>query len=181
MPIHQCRLRSRLLASWVPRYEPDFSYCNFRVVAITPSDSRAKDTGCTPCKTSVRQVPDLVLSVAIMRERGLVNFLRPGDSLRALRIALKAGPLVAMISHSAHSAPDAPAIVDAQGQLSYGELETQTNALARGFLDTGMSRHDVAGVLCRDHRGMVLAVITVAAKLGIRLVFLNTGLAASRS
>ena len=124
----------------------------------------------------VRRICDGVRSAAILLRRGLVRPLRAGESLRALRVARRAGPFAAMIVAAAHSAPDSPAVADERGTVSYGELERLGNALARGLLETGVRAGAVVGILCRDSRGMVLALVA-AGKLGARVVLLNTGLA----
>jgi len=124
--------------------------------------------------STLRRGYDLVLSVEILRRRGLLRPLRLDESLRTLRVARKAGPFAAMIVAPARDAPDAPAIVDERGTLTYGELDTQGNALARGLIETGIRSGDVAGILCRNHRGMVLTLLA-AGKLGVRVVFMNTG------
>ena len=129
-----------------------------------------------PTPSMLRQAVDILRSVAILRKRGLINPLRPDDSLRTLRAARKAGPFVAMISYSARNAPDAPAIVDSRRVLTYGELEEKATVLARGLQQIGIRSCDVAGVLCRDHNGMALSLIA-AGKLDVRLVFMNTGFA----
>jgi fatty-acyl-CoA synthase len=124
--------------------------------------------------STLRQTSGLVRSAGILRRRGLLRPLRLRESVRMLRVARKAGPFAAMVVATAHDAPGAPAIADDRGTLTYGELETRGNALARGLAETGIRPGDVAGILCRDHRGMVLTLIA-AGKLGIRLVFMNTG------
>jgi fatty-acyl-CoA synthase len=127
----------------------------------------------------VRRISTLLRSAAILLRRGLVRPLRPGESLAALRVARRAGPFAAMIVATARSAPDTPAVVDDDGTVSYGELETRGNALARGLAETGLRSGGVAGLLCRDSRGLVLALVA-AAKLGVRVVLLNTGLGAAQ-
>jgi fatty-acyl-CoA synthase len=124
--------------------------------------------------STFRRTSDLVRSVEILRRRGLVHPLRLDRDLRALSVARRAGPFAAMILDSARSAPDSPALVDEAGTITYGELEAQGNALARGLAETGLGPGDVAGLLCRDHRGLVLSLIA-ASKLGVRVVFMNTG------
>ncbi len=125
---------------------------------------------------NIRQAVDVLRSLAILHKRGLINPLRPHDSLRTLRVAQKAGPFVAMISYSARHTPDAPAVVDSRSVLTYGELEEKATALARGLQQLGIRSCDVAGILCRDHSGAALSLIA-AGKLGVRLVFMNTGFA----
>ena len=124
--------------------------------------------------STLRRASDLVRSVEILRRRGVAHPLRLHRDLRALSIARRAGPFPAMILDSARSAPDSPALADEAGTVTYGELEARANALAHGLVETGIGPDDVAGILCRDHRGLVLSLIA-AAKVGVRVVFMNTG------
>ena len=132
--------------------------------------------GGLPGEHVLRRAVDLARSVEILRKRRLVDPLRPHHDLRALRTARKAGPFAALVLKPARNEPHAPAITDEGGTLTYGELETRANALASGLLDFGIRPGDVVGVLCRDHRGMVLTLIATG-KLGVRAVLLNTGFA----
>ncbi|HEX3786182.1 MAG TPA: AMP-binding protein [Pseudonocardiaceae bacterium] len=124
-----------------------------------------------------RQVYELISSIEILRRRGLIRPHRISTNARTLRLARKAGPFAAMIAETAHDAPESPAIVGEHGTLSYGELERKGNALAHGLRATGITSGDIAGFLCRDDCGMVLALVA-AGKLGVRVVFLNTGFGA---
>jgi fatty-acyl-CoA synthase len=51
-----------------------------------------------------------------------------------------------------------------------------STALARGMARLGIGSGLVVAVLCRDHRGRILAM-AACGKLGARLVLMNTGLA----
>jgi len=73
-------------------------------------------------------------------------------------------------------APDAVALIDEIGQLTYAELHTRSNALARALAARGVDAGDRVALLCRNHRGFVEATIA-AAKLGADVLFLNTGFA----
>jgi fatty-acyl-CoA synthase len=114
-------------------------------------------------------------SLEIMRRRGLIRPRRLGANLRTLRVARRAGPFAAMIAETAHEDPGALAVVAEHGTLTYGELEGRANALAHGLTAAGVAAGDVAGFLCRDDCGLLVALIA-AGKLGVRAVLLNTGL-----
>jgi fatty-acyl-CoA synthase len=113
-------------------------------------------------------------AVSIIIRRGVVDPGRPLDALRAVRTARRAGPFPAMIVNPARRSPSSPAISDEHGTLTYGELEARSNALARGLGGAGVRAGDVVGLLCRNHRGMVLSIVA-ATKLGARIVLINTG------
>ena len=73
--------------------------------------------------------------------------------------------------------PNATALIDDAGSLSYRELDQRANALARGLSAAGVGPGDGIAVLCRNHRYFV--EVTVAAdRIGADLIFLNTMFAA---
>ncbi len=86
------------------------------------------------------------------------------------------GPTVAApYTAAAIRHPRRIALVDDHGSLTYRALELRSSRVALGLRAKGVARGDTIGVLCRNHRGFVEANIA-AAKLGARLVYLNTGL-----
>ncbi len=71
--------------------------------------------------------------------------------------------------------PHRDALIDTHGAITYRQLDLRTSRLAAGLQAMGVGRRSTIGVLCRNHRGFVEANIA-AAKLGVHLVYLNTGL-----
>ena len=72
--------------------------------------------------------------------------------------------------------PNRAAIIDDDGTLSYRELQSQTNTLARQLLGEGLvagAPGQAVGVLCRNGRGFVRAVFA-AALAGADVVLVNT-------
>ncbi|CAM5731396.1 acyl-CoA synthetase [Mycolicibacterium aubagnense] len=69
-----------------------------------------------------------------------------------------------------------PALVDERGTLTYRQVDDQSWALARGLRGLGVTEGSVVGLLCRDHRGLILAMVACG-KIGARLVLMNTGFA----
>ncbi|WP_036528691.1 acyl-CoA synthetase [Nocardia sp. CNY236] len=119
---------------------------------------------------------DLALGVNVMLKRRLFNPLRPDHSIRALINVLKIGPFAGVIRLVAQTKPKAAAIVDERGELTFGQLDEQSNALARGLQAQGLRSGDVVAILARDHRGLVLSLLA-SNKLGVRAVLMNTGFA----
>lgn len=72
--------------------------------------------------------------------------------------------------------PDRVGLVDELGELTFGELQRRSNALARGLAGLGVGEGDSVAIMCRNHRGFVDASIAVA-KLGADLLYLNTAFA----
>ncbi|MDT5140283.1 MAG: fatty-acyl-CoA synthase, partial [Mycobacterium sp.] len=56
------------------------------------------------------------------------------------------------------------------------QVDDQSWALAHGLQSLGVAAGSVVGLLCRDHRGLVIAM-AACGKLGARLVLMNTGFA----
>jgi acyl-CoA synthetase (AMP-forming)/AMP-acid ligase II len=64
-------------------------------------------------------------------------------------------------------------VVDERGDLTFGEIDRRTNALARALQKQGVDEGDAIALMARNHRGFVEATVA-AAKLGADLIFLNT-------
>nr|WP_228832401.1 AMP-binding protein [Nocardia brasiliensis] len=124
----------------------------------------------------LQRTAQVLRSLAVLGKRGFIHPRHLSADVRSAKIAAHCGPFPAMISYMARYEPDRAAVVDARGSISFGELERQSNALARGLAAAGIGPGDVAGVLARDHRGMVATMIATG-KLGVRLVIMNTGFA----
>ncbi|HEY5853957.1 MAG TPA: acyl-CoA synthetase [Aldersonia sp.] len=111
-----------------------------------------------------------------MRRRELFDPLRPDHALRSILNVSRFGPFAGVVASVAQRNPDAPAIEDERGTLSYGEVDGQANALARGLAARGTTPGSVVALLARDHRGLVLPLLACG-KLGVRVVLMNTGFA----
>ncbi|WP_045200141.1 AMP-binding protein [Rhodococcus sp. B7740] len=112
-----------------------------------------------------------------MQRSGIIDLKRP------LRVRAKAkavrtlGPIASGITTGARWYGHRVAIIDAGGPMTYSEVDRASNAVARDWAARGLDEDSTVAVLCRDHRGLVLAMIA-AAKLGSRLVLMNTGFSA---
>ena len=74
---------------------------------------------------------------------------------------------------AARNFPDAPALIDEAGTLTFKELDARTNALARAWAAAGIAPGDGVAIMCRNHRGWVDATLACS-KLGADALFLNT-------
>jgi fatty-acyl-CoA synthase len=113
-------------------------------------------------------------AVVVMRRAGMVVLGRPDDGLRSLVEVRRWGPAAGAVRVAARRDGAAVALIDERGPLTYTDLDRRSNALARGWTSRGLGADSVVAVLCRDHRGLVEAMLA-AAKLGARLLLLNTG------
>ena len=83
-----------------------------------------------------------------------------------------ASPALGITTAAIHY-PDATAIVDERGSLTFDELHRRSNALAHAFERMGIGYGDGVGIMCRNHRGFIEATLA-AAKLGASALYLNT-------
>ena len=98
--------------------------------------------------------------------------LRSLDLLRRWGTSIAGGYASAAVRR-----PNATALIDDDGPLSYSQLDQRANALARGLAAAGIGAGDGIAVLCRNHRYFV--EVTIAAdRIGADLIFLNTMFAA---
>jgi fatty-acyl-CoA synthase len=115
--------------------------------------------------------------VKVLAAAGVVRPVRP-DKLAHAGVTLARwgrGPAAGYIT-SAKMCPDAPAVVDELGAVTFAELDRRTNSLARALANAGVKEGDGVGIMCRNHRGFVEGTVAVA-KLGADALYLNTAFA----
>ncbi|OKI67855.1 AMP-binding protein [Micromonospora sp. CB01531] len=125
---------------------------------------------------------DLPFVVATLTRRGLLNPGRPIRVAAQLDALRKWGwSLAGELRQAAARDPGRTAIVDEHGAtLTYQELLDRTERLARSMRTRyGVRAGDRVGVLCRNHHGLVEAVVA-AMLLGADAVLVNTGLSAAQ-
>jgi acyl-CoA synthetase (AMP-forming)/AMP-acid ligase II len=110
-------------------------------------------------------------------QTGMIRPVRPDRALRAVAALQRWGPTpAAAYIGAAARYPDATALVDDRGGLTFSELNRRTNALARGLAGAGLSEGDAVAIMCRNHRGFVEAT-AACSKLGVGVLYLNTSFA----
>ena len=127
-------------------------------------------------RDAAAQLPTLVRSVDVLRRSGMVPVTRPDHALRSLIAVRRLGPVAGAAKAAALRDGRAIALIDELGPLTYQQLDTRSNALARAFADRGLGPGSVIALLARDHRGAVDTMVA-AGKLGARLLLMNTGFA----
>jgi fatty-acyl-CoA synthase len=125
---------------------------------------------------ALSQVPAAIRGFDVLRRAGLAPVSRPDQALRSLLTLRRLGPIAGAAQVAADRDDTAVAIVDELGSLTYHQLSTRANALARAFSDRGLGSTSVIALLARDHRGAVDTMIA-AGKLGARILLMNTGFA----
>jgi len=124
------------------------------------------------------QLVDSVLAKAFLArtlvEAGIVRPGRPDRLVNAAGALHRWGPTPAAgYGASAARYPDALAIVDELGTLTFAEVDDRSNRLANALADAGINEGDNVAILCRNHRGFVESVVACS-KLGANALFLNT-------
>ena len=109
-------------------------------------------------------------------ETGFLDLANPGVMVETAKNAPVFGPQATMAIQGGRKYAGLPAVVDERGTLTYRQVDDQSWALARGLQGLGVTEGSVVGLLCRDHRGLILAM-AACGKLGARLVLMNTGFA----
>jgi fatty-acyl-CoA synthase len=120
------------------------------------------------------QIVGLPPRLDVLRRAGLLDPIRPDEGIRSILTVRRLGPIAGAAQIAARRDPHALAVVDELGPLTFGELDQRSNALARALAEDGLGPDAVIAVLCRDHRWLVDCMLA-SAKLGARLLLLNTG------
>lgn len=111
-------------------------------------------------------------------ESGMLAPTRPDRLARVVKALRDWGPTMAGgYAVSASRFPDATALIDDRGELTFAEVHRRTNALAHAWSAAGIAAGDTVAILCRNHRGFVDALVA-ASKLGAHALLLNTGFSA---
>src|SRR4051812_46691521 len=97
---------------------------------------------------------------------GMFAPVRPDIAAKALAALRRWGPTPAAgYAAAAIRSPAELAIVDDRGSLTFDDVQRRTNALARAWSDSGLRAGDAVAILCRNHRGLVEAIVACS-KLG---------------
>ncbi|MCK9248916.1 MAG: AMP-binding protein [Solirubrobacteraceae bacterium] len=126
----------------------------------------------------LHRVTDKAGSTAfLVRELARAGIVGPIDPRVVPRILLALrglGPTPALgYAMNALRRPDALALIDEAGPLTYREVHERSNALAARLHDLGVGEDDAVAIMCRNHRGFIESVVA-ASKLGAHQLLLNT-------
>ena len=104
---------------------------------------------------------------------GMVRPAHPRRLATGLRGVRRYGPLGGATSLAAAIHGDAIGLTDDDGSLTFRQMEQRANALANAWRADGLRPGDTMALMGRNHRTL-FDVAFAAAKLGLRLVLLNT-------
>jgi len=107
---------------------------------------------------------------------GMLGIESPVKLWRIARVFWDYGMLGGSVAIAAIRHPTTVAVVDDRGSITYRELDDRVNAIAASWITNGLKPGDGVGVLVRNHRGFVEAVLA-ASKCGARIILMNTGFA----
>ncbi|HTU14472.1 MAG TPA: AMP-binding protein [Solirubrobacterales bacterium] len=116
---------------------------------------------------------DELKSLIVLARAGFIGPETPRRFLRILRTLHEYGPFGAAGRIAAIRHGDQPAISDEIGEITFGEMEEQTNRLTNAFAARGLDSGSTIGILCRNHR-MPLIAAFAASRAGVTAVWLNT-------
>jgi acyl-CoA synthetase (AMP-forming)/AMP-acid ligase II len=105
---------------------------------------------------------------------GIVTPTRPDRIAKAALALHRFGPTPAAgYSVSAIRYPDATAIVDDLGTLTFAAVHRRTNALGNALRARGVGEGSSVAIMCRNHRGFIDTTVALS-KLGAHALYLNT-------
>lgn len=130
----------------------------------------------TQLRQKLQRIGEAGRAVKRLVETGFLDLTDLKSTVEVAKHSRIYGPQATMAIQGGRRFANLPAIVDERGTLTYKQVDDQSWALAHGLQRLGVSEGAVVGVLCRDHRGLVLAM-AACGKLGARMVLMNTGFA----
>jgi acyl-CoA synthetase (AMP-forming)/AMP-acid ligase II len=123
---------------------------------------------------SLGMLPDIPFNVKVLVEAGIVRPTRPDRALRVARELMRRGASPAAgVAAGAIRHPHETMIVDDLGTLTFSEVQSRSNRLARALGKQGVREGDGVALMARNHRGFVEAVLAIS-KLGANALFMNT-------
>ena len=121
----------------------------------------------------VGHVSDAVFDARVLREVGLLRADRPAADWRASRADARCAGAPPRRPHRRWPRsrdPDAVAVRDELGELTFEQVHRRSNALADALAERGVEAGDGVGIMCRNHRGFIDATMA-AAKLGASILY----------
>jgi non-ribosomal peptide synthetase component F/carbon monoxide dehydrogenase subunit G len=112
-------------------------------------------------------------AAAVLAGAGVIRPVRPDRLLAAaLEVHRWGTSLAGAYAAAAAMQPDAIALVDDAGTLTFADVDRRTAALARGLAGFGIAGGDRVAILCRNHSDIVEAAIALT-RLGADAMLLD--------
>jgi fatty-acyl-CoA synthase len=123
---------------------------------------------------SLGALPDVPFNLRTLAEAGVIRPMRPDKLARVARTIARWGASPAAgITGAAITRPDETMVIDEAGEVTFGEMHRNSNALARALADEGVKPGDGIAIMARNHRGFIEATLA-ASKLGANGLYMNT-------
>ncbi|HEU5035334.1 MAG TPA: AMP-binding protein [Mycobacteriales bacterium] len=125
----------------------------------------------------IRPLADGTAGLKVIARTGLLSPVRP-DRLVGMSLAFarwRTSPAAAYAVGAARD-PGRIAVIDERDQLSYADVDRQSNAVAAALAERGVRRGDAVGLLARNSAQFVIGLVAIT-KLGADVLYLNTGFA----
>jgi acyl-CoA synthetase (AMP-forming)/AMP-acid ligase II len=115
--------------------------------------------------------------LATLQRAGMIAPMRPDRYLKMAAAMRREGMgMTVGFAGAAQRCPDRPALIDELGALTWRQLDERINALASALQALPSGQPQVVGIMCRNHRGFVEALVA-ANRIGSDVVLLNTSFA----
>jgi acyl-CoA synthetase (AMP-forming)/AMP-acid ligase II len=113
--------------------------------------------------------------IATLRRAGMIAPMRPDRYLKMAAAMRREGMgMTVGFASAAQRCPDRPGLVDELGALTWRQLDERVNALAAAL--QGLPSGRCIGIMCRNHRGFVEALVA-SNRVGSDILLLNTSFA----
>ena len=120
---------------------------------------------------------DIVGVIKTLRRARLIAPLRPDRYLRMAAAMRREGMSATVgFAAAAQRCPDRPGLVDEIGTLTWKQLDERIDAFAAALQALPSGAPEQIGVMCRNHRGFVVALVA-AGRIGADVLLLNTAFA----
>lgn len=115
--------------------------------------------------------------VTTLSRAGMIAPMRPDRYLKMAAAMRREGMgMTVGFASAAQRCPDRPGLIDERGTLTWRELDERINAFGAALQQLPAGQPKVVGIMCRNHRGFVEAVVAVN-RIGSDVVLLNTSFA----
>lgn len=115
--------------------------------------------------------------IGTMRRAGLIAPMRPDRYVRIAAAMRREGMgMTSGFASAAQRCPERPGLIDEHGSLTWRQLDERCNAFAAALQGLPAGQPRVIGIMCRNHRGFVEALVA-ADRIGSDILLLNTSFA----
>src|SRR5271156_2810039 len=112
-----------------------------------------------------------------MRRARLIAPMRPDRYLKIAAAMRREGmSITSGFASAAQRCPERPGLIDELGTLTWRQLDERINALAAALQHLPAGQPKIVGIMCRNHRGFVEALVA-ANRIGSDILLLNTSFA----